>query len=407
MVLVRAVAGAAGLALALVACGPAQLPDEPGPRTSASSASSPPAASQPSAAAAPAPRNVVIMVGDGLGAGAREATRLVTVGARGRLAMDRLEFAGWVRTDSADRERAVTDSAAAATALATGVRTRNRAVGIDRHGEPVRSLLERAKHRGMATGIVTTSEVTDATPAAFAAHVRKRGRHTAIARQYVRETKPDVILGGGAALWPAKLLARAERAGWELVRSRRELRESRSPRVLGLFSDREMFDAGPEGSRAQYAPDVPLRALTAKALEILSADDDGFFLVVEEEAIDEMAHANNAELTIAATAAFDQAVATVLRFARDNPQTLVVVLGDHETGGMAVESVPEGSLPRGVDGPFRIEGSERELVVDWTGRAHTGSATPLSAEGPGAERLARAQHLTDVHDVVLEVLRGR
>src|SRR5690606_26074279 len=134
----------------------------------------------PSSAEAKAPTNVVLLIGDGLGIGAREATRLV----HGELAMDELRFAGWVRTSPADPDAAVTASAAAATALATGVRTRNGSVGVDRRGRARDSLLDLARRSGRSTGLVTTAEVTDATPAAFGAHVADRDRHARIARQY-------------------------------------------------------------------------------------------------------------------------------------------------------------------------------------------------------------------------------
>lgn len=344
------------------------------------------------------------MVGDGMGIGAREAARLTKTGRTGRLVMDRLERSGWVRTDPADPRHAVTDSAAAATVFATGVRTRNGSVGVRRDGTPVDSLLDVARRRGMATGLVTTSEVTDATPAAFGAHVTDRGRHRKIARQYVRDSAPDVILGGGARRWSPGLLDRAQARGWQLVTDAAGLDAVRGPRVLGLFAEGKLFRAGPEG---EYDPAVRLPDLTAAALEVLAADDDGFFLLVEEEGIDEMAHANNAAGTIAATRALDASVAEARRFARENPRTLVVVVGDHETGGMAVERRPPRGERGGTDGPFRIAGTRLDFYVDWTTRSHTGAPTPLSAEGPGARRLARNQHATAVHDVLRDVLTGR
>ncbi|MCU1430933.1 MAG: Alkaline phosphatase, partial [Actinotalea sp.] len=114
-----------------------------------------------------AARNVILVVGDGLSMAARDATRLATVGQDGQLAMDSLRYAGWTYTDSADPEDAVTDSAAAATAFATGVRTLNGAVSVDVDGNPVTTLLEEAGDLRKATGLVTTAQVTDATPAAF------------------------------------------------------------------------------------------------------------------------------------------------------------------------------------------------------------------------------------------------
>ena len=159
--------------------------------------------------------------------------------------------------------------------------------------------------------------------------------------------------------------------------------------------------------------------MTAKALDVLSRDRQGFFLVVEEEGIDEFAHANNAARTIQAGQALDATVALVREYVAKHRDTLVVVVGDHETGGLAIENVdPEdesgdpASTDPGVvqsleDGPFPIADSDLEFTVDWTTGGHTGAATPLTAEGPRAERLARAQDNTDVFTVVLDAMRGR
>ncbi|QGQ18751.1 alkaline phosphatase [Cellulomonas sp. JZ18] len=388
-------------------------------------------------------RNVVLLVGDGLGIAARDAIRLATVGRDGELAMDGLRYAGWTRTDPADPEEAVTDSAAGATAFATGVRTYNGAVSVDVDGTPVPTLLEHAARLRKATGLVTTAQVTDATPAAFGAHVPDRGDQSEIARQYLDDTRPDVILGGGEDWWypegdegaypddPADprpevsrstegdLVARAEAIGYDYVTTAEELAATRADRVLGLFANEEMFEQAPEGQGDEYAPVVPLATMTAKALDVLARDRHGFFLVVEEEGIDEMAHANNAALTIEAGQAFDETVALVRDFAARHRDTLVVVVGDHETGGLAIENVDAedesgdpaatdpGVLQSLEDGPFPIAGSDLQFTVDWTTGGHTGAATPLSAEGPRAERLARAQDNTDVFTVVLDAMRGR
>ncbi len=146
-------------------------------------------------------RNVIFIQGDGLGLSHRELIRLATVGKDGQLAMDSLEHAGWTTTDSADPEEAVTDSAAGATAFASGVRTYNGAVGVDVDGNPVPTLLEAARDAGKATGLVTTAQVTDATPAAFGAHVPDRGDQSEIARQLLEGSRPDVVLGGGEDWW--------------------------------------------------------------------------------------------------------------------------------------------------------------------------------------------------------------
>lgn len=388
-------------------------------------------------------KNVVLVVGDGLSIAARDAIRLSTVGKDGLLAMDQLRYAGWTATDSADPDDAVTDSAAAATAFATGVRTYNGAVGVDVDGTPVRTLLEHATALRKATGLVTTAQVTDATPAAFGAHVPDRGTQTEIARQLVEVSRPDVILGGGEDWWyptgdegaypddPAdprpevsrstigNLVERAQQVGYTYVSTAAELEAADADRLLGLFANEEMFEQAPEGQGDEYAPVVPLATMTAKALDVLSRDRHGFFLLVEEEGVDEMAHANNGALTLEAGHALDETVAVIRDFAQRNRGTLVVVVGDHETGGLAVENVDEedesgdpastdpGVLQSLEDGPFPIAGSDLQFTIDWTTSGHTGAATPLTAEGPGAERLARSQRNTDVFDVVLDAMRGR
>ena len=115
--------------------------------------------------------------------------------------MDKLDHTGLVHTDPKDPNAAVTDSAAAATAFATGFKTFNGAIGVDPNGRSVRTLLEDARSAGKATGLVTTAQVTDATPAAYAAHVKDRGEQSEIARQFLASSKPNVILGGGEDFW--------------------------------------------------------------------------------------------------------------------------------------------------------------------------------------------------------------
>lgn len=380
-------------------------------------------------------RNVIFIQGDGLGMSHREVIRLATVGKDGQLAMDSLEHAGWTTTDSADPEEAVTDSAAGATAFASGVRTYNGAVGVDAAGEPVPTLLERARDAGKATGLVTTAQVTDATPGAFGAHVPDRGDQSEIARQFLESSRPDVILGGGEDWWlpagdpgawpdnPPKdpteqskgtegdLVARAQELGYTYVTDAEGLAGADGRRLLGLFANEEMFEQRNEGEGDLYEPEVPLVDMTAKALDVLSRDRDGFFLVVEEEAVDEFAHRSNATRTIQAGQALDETVALALDFASSHRGTLVLVVGDHATGGLAIENVDaedeSGEGATTEDGPFDLAGTDLQFTVDWTTGGHTGEATPLTAQGPGAEHLSGAQRNTDVHDVVLRAMLGQ
>ena len=210
--------------------------------------------------------------------------------------MNRLEHAGLVHTDPADPEQAVTDSAAAATAFATGVKTFNGAIGVDGDGKPVRTLLEDARRAGKATGLVTTSQVTDATPAAYAAHVTDRAQQSEIARQFLENSRPDVILGGGEDYWyPAgnagalpdhpptdpdrgeqgrsrqPRRARARRSATATSATARACARARGPKLLGLFANEEMFEHREEGDGDLYEPAVPLPEMAAKALDVLAA----------------------------------------------------------------------------------------------------------------------------------------
>ena len=186
------------------------------------------------------------------------------------------------------------------------------------------------------------------------------------------------------------------------------LEEARGPKVLGLFANAEMYEQRPEGQGDLYEPVVPLDEMTAKALSILERDPEGFFLFVEEDGIDEFSHENNARLTIRSGQALDRAVEVAARFAAEHPDTLLVVAADHATGGLAIENVDPAGESRagdpGEDGPFTVAGTDLQFLVDWSTDGHTGEATPVTADGPGAAALARVQKNTDVHDTILQAM---
>ncbi|MGY1643526.1 alkaline phosphatase [Geodermatophilus sp. SYSU D00703] len=340
------------------------------------------------------PRSVVLVVGDGMGAAHREAARLDQEGPAGRLAMDALPVAGEQTTAPDDPGTDVTDSAAAATAWATGVRTRNGAISVGPAGEPLTPLGVEAAGAGLATGLVTTSEVTDATPAAFFSTTPDRDAHGEIARQYLQGTGPSVVLGGGGDRW-ADLIGSAQERGVTLVRDRAGLAPAGGDRLLGLFAGGALYEdpAGPS-----------LAEMTAAALARLSADPDGFFLLVEEEGVDEAGHENAGDRLLAAMRSLDDAVQVVRDHVTTHPDTLLVVAGDHETGGLTVEV---GGAPAGPDdGPFPVAGTPGTFVLRWRTQGHTGAPTPVTAEGPGSERLAGSYPNTHLHEVVRDVLLG-
>jgi alkaline phosphatase len=385
-------------------------------------------------AAKPATRakNVIFINGDGMSAAQREAGRLSLAGLDGKLQMDQLPVSGNLTTDSRDPKTYVTDSAAAATTWATGQKTYNGAISVDLDGNPLPILGEQARRAGKATGLVTTAQVTDATPAAFFSQTPDRGQQDEIARQYIEESKPSVILGGGEDWWypkgnagayadqPAEdpseaskgtkgnLVAEARRRGYTYARTAAELKAAKGGKLLGLFSNEEMFQQRAEGEGDVYNPVVPLSTMTSKALGVLNKDRDGFFLLVEEEGIDEFAHDNNGEKMLFAMKQLEAAVAVARRYVSSHPDTLLVITGDHECGGLTVEdnstTDESGDGISAEDGPFPIRGSNRTFRMDWTTSGHTDAPVPVSAVGPGALQLTGQHPNTYVHEVLYQAL---
>lgn len=380
-------------------------------------------------AASPLTKNVILFVGDGMGTAQRNAIRLATVGLEGKLAMDDMPYTGLVHTSSTVP---VTDSAAAATAFASGVKTYNGAIGMNADKKKVKTIMEYAKEAGKSTGVVTTSQVTDATGAAFGAHVEDRSKQSDLALQFITESKIDVILGGGEDFWypagnpgkfkdePAEdpsekskgtqgnLVNKAKQLGYTYVSSKEELQKTKSGKLLGLFANEEMFQQNPEGEGDIYNPVVSLPDMTKKALDTLSTNKKGFFLMVEEEGTDEFAHANNAKMTIKSGQELDKAVKVAKEFAKKNPDTLVLVLADHETGGFSIEPVDsEDESGDGIsqeDGPFAIAKSKQNFVVDWTTSGHTAVDIPLTATGKNAELFSGIYENTEVFSKLMQAL---
>lgn len=378
-------------------------------------------------------RNVIFINGDGMSSAQREAARLYLAGLDGKLGMDQLAESGTLTTDSRDPKAYVTDSAAAATAWATGQKSYNGAISVDLNRNPLPTLGQQAKAAGKATGLVTTAQVTDASPAAFFSQTANRGNQDEIARQYLDNSKPDVILGGGEDWWypagqagqypdnPAQdpseasrgtkgnLVERARQLGYSYVSTPAQLDAATGSKLLGLFSNEEMFQQRPEGEGDVYQPVVPLAQMTDKALKTLETNRKGFFLFVEEEGVDEFAHDNNAEKMLYSMQQLEAAVAVARSYVTTHPDTLLIVTGDHETGGLAVEDTSStdesGTGLSAEDGPFPIKGSDKSFTMDWTTGSHTNLPVPVSAEGPGADRLSGQHPNTFIHELLSAALR--
>ena len=298
-------------------------------------------------------KNVIVLIADGCGA---EQYTLARWFKGAPLALDDIAVGG-LKTYIADS--VVADSAPAATAFATGYRTSDKFISVGPKNptlsvvpapdpslsyRPLATVLEGAKLMGKATGLVVTCRVTDATPAAYYAHVPSRTRENDIMEQGVYQNL-DVLLGGGKRylLPPPRGGTRtdgenlmdvlAER-GYAFVAAAPELRQVKSGKVYGIFAYNDMEA---EIDRPEYAPLQPtLEEMVRKALEILSQNPQGFFLMVEGSQVDWACHANDPAHLVSDLVMFDRAVQAVLDFARQDGDTLVLAFSDHNCGGMSI-----------------------------------------------------------------------
>ncbi|MDR1719041.1 MAG: alkaline phosphatase [Dysgonamonadaceae bacterium] len=336
----------------------------------------------------PEVKNVIFMIGDGMGLAHVAATTIANN--YEPLQLERAQFVGLSKTYSANNR--VTDSAAGGTALATGVKTYNGAVGVDTAKQAVRSILEKAEDNGKATGMVVTCSVTNATPATFIAHVESRKMEEEIAEYYLK-TDIDVFMGGGVKFFKDRsdnrdLTKELESKGYTIVYTLDDLLSFKDDRLGALLAENAMPKMS-EG-RGDYLP-----LATGKALELLKHNSPkGFFLMVEGSMIDGGGHKNDAVMVIDETLDFDKAVGAAFDFADNNPGTLVVVTADHETGGLSLPSgKPDFSLPdQGVKFAFSTGG-------------HTGIFVPIYAYGAGAEYFSRILENTDIPKI-MERLTG-
>lgn len=341
------------------------------------------------------------------------------------------------RTYSANSN--ITDSAAAGTAMATGVKTNNGMISTDPTGKELKTILEETERKGKSSGLVATSTITHATPAAFASHVASRADEADIAPQLL-DNDVDVILGGGQKYFTDELIDEAKDEGYQLVTNKRELdRVKKTNKVLGLFAEEGM---APELDR-EDTQQPSLADMTETAIDTLKKNKNGFFLMVEGSQIDWAGHANDAAWAMKDSEAFEEAVIEAMDFAKKDGNTLVVVAGDHDTGGMSVGGYGNGSANvemlrdvtatgdymasklnkkrtnakkvlkeyaaidltkaevnaiKNADNPASSINqiiSER-ASVGWTSTGHTGIDIPVYTYGPGSELFTGTMENTDL-----------
>lgn len=333
-----------------------------------------------------APKSVIFMIGDGMGFNAVTLTEYLYSETlyEGKLAMHYLPVQSAQTTYSASDD--TTDSAAGGTALACGYKTANGVVGKTKDKkENLRSNLELAAEKGKSTGIISTTSVTDATPASFTAHADTRADQENIAAQQLAKLADgtlDLALGGGAQYYAsennAQALSLATKAGLTYTGDWQQAKDAALP-LAGLFAE-DLLDT-------KNAPS--LSAMTDLALTLLGQDENGFFLMIEGSQIDKGGHKNNIEYESEELYEFDRAVSVAMRYVALHPDTLLLVTADHETGGLR--------LP-----PALSEETIDKVCYDTTG--HSGYQVPVYAVGYQTERLSGPLENTDLAAFVAEML---
>lgn len=396
-------------------------------------------------------KNVILLIGDGMGDSEITAARNLVMGAGGFFAgIDALPLTGQYTHYSLDKKTHkpsyVTDSAASATAWATGTKSYNGAIGVDVNGQDQTTLLELAKAAGKATGNVSTAELQDATPAALMAHVTSRkcygpektselcpgnaleqGGRGSITEQMLL-TRPDVVLGGGAKSFNevAKagdykgrtLYEQAQARGYQLVENLDAMNAVRQATqqqpLLGLFAPGNM-PVRWQGPKASYHGNIDkpvvtcevnqdrpasvptLAQMTTKAIDLLSKNEKGFFLQVEGASIDKQDHAANPCGQIGETVDLDEAVQVALAYAREHGDTLVVVTADHAHSSQIVEN---GTKAPGLTQALNTKDGAVMTISygnsEEDSQEHTGAQLRIAAYGPHAANVVGLTDQTDL-----------
>lgn len=332
------------------------------------------------------PRNVILMIGDGMGVA---QVSIPYYYMDEEPVFSQFKYIGLCRTSSGSD--LVTQSSAAATAMSSGYKTYNMAVGVDMDTVPQKNLVEILSEKGFMTGIIATSPVTDATPAAFYAHVPDRYMQREIAQQLAR-SEVDFFAGGGIKYF-------LDTAGVDLFKENHiqvdysKLKKIRNPNPgdrYGFLLSADRMPAILEG-RKDFLSDA-----SSIAIDFLSTGKDGFFLMVEGSQIDWADHGNHAEYLITEMNDFEHTVRTVLEYAMKDGETLVIVTADHETGGFALAAAGE----NGYGGDYD------SIVPVFATTMHSATLVPVFAYGPGAEKFMGVYENSGIFHKIMELIRS-
>ena len=319
------------------------------------------------------PKNIILAIADGAGLNHITVSRLAIGGPDHKLYIDQLPVAGTSSTHA--YENLITDSAAAATAWATGNKTKNRYLSVDKDKKELTTIFEMLDDRGYLKGIVATSSVTHATPAAFYAHIDSRYKEKEIADQLLNSSV-DIALGGGQEFFNLQELDKNHHLMTEKVSLENNYDGLKN--IIGLFDEDGM----------ERGLDMPTqREMTSYALDYLDDKCNGFFLMTEGSQIDWAGHSNDIEYMIREFKDFDLTIKDLINFVTANKDTLLLITADHETGGLQL-----------------MKQKDDSFIVQWGTGGHTGVPVGVYAYGPGSQNFSGVMDNTDIFYKILEVL---
>jgi alkaline phosphatase len=332
------------------------------------------------------PKNIVLLIGDGMGLPQITAAMYMN---GNKINLERMPISGVQKTHAKDD--LITDSAASGTAMACGSKTVNGAIGVLPNGKPLTSILELAEKKGLATGLTVTSSITHATPASFIAHVNPRSDMELIALDFLK-TEIDLMIGGGKRYFEKRkdgqnLLGELEKNNYNILDLTKNNFQNFVPdftKPLAFFTDNDEPNWVTKGR--DYLPEAAKISVSF----LKKRSEKGFFLMIEGSQIDWAAHDNDLERTVAETLDFDKAVGNVLDWAENDGETLVIVTADHETGGLSINQQSK------MGGPFK---------VSWSTIGHTGVMVPIFAKGPGQEMFGGVMDNTQIFEKMKFLLK--
>lgn len=333
----------------------------------------------------PRAKNVILLIGDGMGLSYISAGMWAN---KGKLAMEKFPVVGFHKTWATDD--LITDSAAGATAFSCGLKTYRFAIGVDNDSIPCKTILEEAEERQLATGLIATSTIVHATPAAFIAHQKYRVMYEDIAEDFLR-TEVDFVVGGGKTYFMNR-----EKDSRNLVQEMIDhgyyvsdnTKEPLAQLAINPKQNFVYFTADKHPNAVTVGRDYLTYATRLACLFLEKHSENGFFLMVEGSQIDWAGHSNDGEWAVQEVLDFDRAVSEAYDYARRRGNTLVIVTADHETGGLAVD---DGS-------------TFDKQVYHFNTNMHTGTMVPVFAFGPGAELFSGIYENTTIHDKMRRVL---